>query len=645
MKKLLILSLLFSNQFLPAQNALMDAWELRDAFVKSDKEGEYRMVWKDSARMADFVKILMKYNPSSIQTSNQLEKTFEENPILFIQKIPQSSFKMPDFSMSSTEKRKSGAPGLSIASAADGLAKFLVKRTKEELTLSFFSQFQNWLEKNREFETVFPTTYFLMVDVNSDVFDFNHYLDGLRSAFIKDMKVLPTNLQMFVRTQKTGDGRALALAMDDLLSIGQAFVDERRPYEIFQFLASEEAAIQQKFRVDSLKSEDDRKQVRDLAGALRLTNILSESLRNTGFAETMWMDKKTAVAMLNDDRVRHIFLGLVWQQSMGLEFSNGFSFRKDLEGFTGKMARFETFMEQVRGFLGAAESLEKTLASIAPRGVAKAETGIVYDELDRYFNTFTRLMDIGFRVYLRQEKRGDAQSLTFRFARSMRWVKELYFDARQSNYTSVVADASFLLTEIYGEKWPERRDFLRYGNFMATVSEARSSDEMAAAIESFAYPAGSSRLKKHSQFSVGLNAYPGLGLRTDVFGNNGNSSENSFFIPASLGFAINSGLNRWGSVSFYAPIIDVGALFAFRFKDNSTDISPQVKWENIVAPGGYIVYGVGRDLPLAIGVGGQFSPSLKKVLPDGSVELDGRRRLRPNLFLTVDIPITHFYTR
>lgn len=604
--------------------------------------------------MAAAVNILMKYNPTSIQTTNQLEKIFEENPILDVEKVTQSKFK---FDLDQSVKmmgsgRLPGPPGLSVVSAADGLAKFLVKRTKEELTLSFFSQFQRWLSKNPDFEAIFPTTFFLMVDVNSDIFEINQYLEGLRSAFIKDMKVLPANLQTFVRTQKQADGRVLALAMDDLLSIGQAFVDERRPYEIFQFLASGDAAIQQSFRVDSLKDEVDRKQVRDLAGALRLTNIFSESLRNLGSEgqwsnkqEAMWIDKKTAISMLNDDRVRHIFLGLVWQQSGGLDFSNGFSFRKELEGFTGKMARFEGFMGNIRDFLGAAETVETTLISLEPRSkrAEKTEVSVNYDELDRYFTTFTRLMNIGFKVYLKREKPDDPRDLTLRFARSMRWVKELYFDTRQSNYTSAVADASFLLTEIYGQDWPQRKSFLRYGNFMATVSEARSSDEMAAAIEAFAYPAGSSRLKKHSEMSVGLNAYPGLGLRGDLFDG---TTEGSFYIPASLGFAFNKGLkNNWGSLSFYAPVIDVGALFAFRFKDNSTSISPQIKWENIVSPGGYLVYGVGHDLPLALGVGGQFAPSLKKVLPNGDVEIDASRRFRPNVFLTVDIPITHFYTR
>ncbi len=54
------------------------------------------------------------------------------------------------------------------------------------------------------------------------------------------------------------------------------------------------------------------------------------------------------------------------------------------------------------------------------------------------------------------------------------------------------------------------QSFFKLGTFMATFVQAKSSDEVASAIESFALPQGSSRIKRESVFNVSLNAYCGF---------------------------------------------------------------------------------------------------------------------------------------
>ncbi|MFX8731580.1 hypothetical protein ABTM48_20530, partial [Acinetobacter baumannii] len=46
--------------------------------------------------------------------------------------------------------------GLDVTNIADGLAKFLVKRTKQELTIAFFSKFDSLIAKYPDLQTVFP---------------------------------------------------------------------------------------------------------------------------------------------------------------------------------------------------------------------------------------------------------------------------------------------------------------------------------------------------------------------------------------------------------------------------------------------------------------------------------------------------------
>jgi hypothetical protein len=112
---------------------------------------------------------------------------------------------------------------------------------------------------------------------------------------------------------------------------------------------------------------------------------------------------------------------------------------------------------------------------------------------------------------------------------------------------------------------------------------------------------------------------------------------------APVGLALNHGLGgRAGSVSLFAPLLDVGAIAEFRLKNDSTELDESIKLGNIFSPGAYIVYGFGANIPLAIGIGGQYGPGLFKV--EGN-DTGGTRNVyknpewRWNIFLAVDIPL------
>jgi hypothetical protein len=476
----------------------------------------------------------------------------------------------------------------------------------------------------------------MMVLLDAQIFNFNQYLDGLRTAYLKDLEILPASLQNLVREKENAENAGLLIVFDDFLTVFDDFSENPNAFGVIDFLASDEAAMQNSLRVGKIAQKDDRKTVEDLAGSFRLLQFLIDNLTTSSGIYS----KKTAVELLRDDRIRHIFLGLLWHRAEKITFSNGFNLRSELEKMRGKLAQFESFLEEIKSILGAANDLKEAGVNFNYRS-SGVENSANYAEIDRYFTGLTNIINIGFRFYLRYENSENAKERIIKFAKLMRWTKDLYFDIRQKKYTAAVADASFLLIEVYGKEWAAREDFIRYGNFMATVSEARTSDEVAAAIDAFALPPGSSRLKKNTQTSLGLNSYPGLGLRAQPASDGGNS----FFVPASMGFSANKGLQNLGSLSFYVPVIDVGALFAFRFKDDQTTVQPNIEWENILSPGGYLVYGFGRDIPVSVGLGGQAAPTLKKILPDGSTVFDKKRVFRPNLFLTMDIPITHFYSK
>jgi hypothetical protein len=117
------------------------------------------------------------------------------------------------------------------------------------------------------------------------------------------------------------------------------------------------------------------------------------------------------------------------------------------------------------------------------------------------------------------------------------------------------------------------------------------------------------------------------------------------FAPsAPIGIDFNFGLKNAGSLSLYAQAIDVGALFAYRFSDETSAV-PELKFQNIVAPGGYLIYGFGNNIPVSFGIGAQLGPNLRKI--DDSLGLDVKttKAWRFGIMAAVDIPVTHFYSR
>jgi hypothetical protein len=100
-------------------------------------------------------------------------------------------------------------------------------------------------------------------------------------------------------------------------------------------------------------------------------------------------------------------------------------------------------------------------------------------------------------------------------------------------------------------------------------------------------------------------------------------------------------VREYGSLGLFVPIIDVGAVTAYRFNDANAQNLPELTWSNILSPGLYLTYHLPRKWPIAFGVGGQLGPGLRKVTESG-LEVD-RSGFRYGAFVAVDIPITYFY--
>jgi hypothetical protein len=84
-----------------------------------------------------------------------------------------------------------GLGNTDVTAFADGLAKFLVERTKEELNEAFFRKFADFLKYYPEFKTLFPNTNVVVDNFNS--WEYANLLNTLKEAFDKDIKELLSN--------------------------------------------------------------------------------------------------------------------------------------------------------------------------------------------------------------------------------------------------------------------------------------------------------------------------------------------------------------------------------------------------------------------------------------------------------------------
>jgi hypothetical protein len=667
------------------QNIWLDAKKLNEYLEFNP--GRMRLELDESVEIdtAEFLSIIANYCPDAIvEDGNKkrilLDSCFKGNPFISLHEYAQSLSKnlLPASFRPSTE---GGAPGAKtptngslsggnfVTKLADGLAIFLVKRTKEELNAAFFEGLRKKMDEEPTYQILFPATFDLIYVIGTEIYNYNAYIESLRVSFQKDLKVLPMNLKQYSRDYLFVKKPELQIAVEDLLGTSQMIFDAQEPLQILDFWAGA-AAIQDSIRWKDISNDKTRKAMRDMATSMRMLWLFTNSLSQRG-ASTEWVTPEEVSREMRDISHVYLYLGLLWEQGKDLQFSNGTDFREAL----GKLGTMTQTPIALRNALVSLVQNARDMERMFKELVAGADLANITlnEEYLRFatqvFDMLKQAKNLRHQIILPDWKveedgkptgqpKTDAQSaqtdtLEHKLFTVLHQFFDLEFNVRQERYTLAVANLTRVLTELLNkDDFKFKKEFLRHVNFMATMAEAQTSEEMAEAIELFALPPGSSRMKKQSDWSISLNSYGGLGygkehdfekvLRDSLGGK-------SVFAPyAPVGIDFNLGLKNAGSLSLYAQLIDVGAVFAYRFSDETSQI-PELKFQNIVAPGGYFIYGFGNNIPTSIGIGAQLGPNLRKIKPDPGTGTPITEKTtnawRFGIIFSVDIPITHFYTR
>ncbi|MFY0604309.1 MAG: hypothetical protein JXQ93_10185 [Flavobacteriaceae bacterium] len=647
-RTILPLALILFSTMIFAQNAFYDAITIKNnTGNKLIGSGKFQIripPGEIDSRKDLFVRYGLKIDPTDDgdQIRKKIKKLFENNPFINVSGSGQSSdFSSQSITAVKTLPSSSGIGGLNVTNLADGLAKFLVDRAKQELSITFFQKFIAVLEdpKNKDFTTLFPKTHDVLIVIDKEVYQFSNYINTLREAFEKDLQIVLTTLESFLEAKKTS---LFANNLND--PIGQKIEYFESALLIVNNLRQGVHPAEAIGKLEYQTYHQNNTPLLNIQEAVKLFTVFSNSLKSKD-SDSYWVDSKSLKSLM-DPITFKIYLGLLYQLH-GNDMVFGKKFSDYLDQVAKGTVKIEKYKEYVEHLILDSEKITLAINS-AKQKIKSGEKVTSYKELFQSTLSFLKnLKDTkNLNIAINLDKINEVWSV-------LDMLNNVYLDVNERKYNALILDLSSLLTELLGPdnfKW--KNELIKYGTFIANVAQAENSNEVQSAIEAIALPVGSASIKKKTKSNIALNAYVGLSPGLEHNGKLG-EYKFSFGINAPIGIALSKGeyklnekTNKYkekGSTTWFLSLLDLGAVTTYRFGDSETEKLPEIKLENIFAPGIYYVRGFAKA-PISIGVGGQLGPQLRTIT-DSSLNLNSSLSFSFKIFIAVDIPLLNFHTK
>ena len=249
------------------------------------------------------------------------------------------------------------------------------------------------------------------------------------------------------------------------------------------------------------------------------------------------------------------------------------------------------------------------------------------------------------------------------FVQTKKYIKvaensaDLYWNVTERNYGTAIANVIQILDAGFSGKKDLQKvkgQILKYGTFMASIVQAKNSDEVKTIIESVALPPGSFRTKRESSKNISLNGFLGYAVGYEFLPypeeNKNNRWSPNVALSAPVGVSFTWGGNKkedeskknvdkGNACGLFLSVIDIGAMASFRFGDDSSAVASTVKLQNILAPGLYFSHHF-RNAPVSLLIGGQMGPLLRDVNA-----IDENVYYRVGFSFVVDIPFLNLYNK
>lgn len=606
--------------------------------------------------------------------------------------------------------------GLDVTNLADGMAKFLVARTKQELAAAFFDNFRKAISDSnyKDLQVLFPATYMTLNAIGNEIYNYDAYIQTLRESFENDLR------QLFVNLPKITDNSSYFSRHKDYAAIltsgcyiAEGLNEKQHPGQILR-----------DYPADDLSGLNP-----NWEGAIQTLQLISESLRDTSAitdTTSYWVNQKQIATLLDDSTAFKIYLGLVyeqaahWKDTSAITFGGGWTLCKILNLIAPP--NFATCYSSYKAYFTNLITRTDKLTSMLAAYKKTLNDSVAVEQFYSYsmatLDFLEAASDVGKLAPLDSTFRSDASvanffnharesfALYFNVARS---AVSVVWAVKRRSYASAIVNAAsiynLLVSNNYVKEMKSAKAFLdstgtvkkslecalkgapnndklkkeyqqqkmaydsasayekdlessggtmkrilEYGTFMATLVQAKNSDEVENAIETFALPAGSYRIKRQSTCNISLNSYVGpfiaydaiKGLDKQFFWSVKSWRVNSGGLTAPIGVAFSTSNKSGCSYSLFVSLVDIGAVTAFRFTGDSTSQVPVIHLANIFSPGLSFSFGI-PNFPLSVNIGAQMGPNLHRVSSEAN-DYSKAVYFRYGLSLVVDIPILDFYT-
>lgn len=550
------------------------------------------------------------------------------------------------------------------SSIIDGTAQFLVERTKEELNIAFISKFRTLFKDTVQFSHLFPAVYNIVM--NNDPLNFSTFGKQLQAAAMNDLNEIPNNAIYFLDREnifKESKDKELFEAFKIIL---EAIKLQRNGYHPTNTLV----LINQKMGYNKTKKRE-----LDIHKILSLTNAVTQTFFKT--KDNRYESIDDILLLQHTQKKRDIFVSLFAIKNKKLLeniYINGQTMYDRIASDTNVV---ENFFNITNEWIVLNTKITAAIDSFKTAKTDEEKLK-VYIELN---NNLVDYFEFGLKLYSMGELEEERyfQNKWFKnYKPVVNNAVDLSNNLMSKNYSSALVSFNGIINTILDnllQKNPTdsfdriihilkiTKNLVYWGGFIAEIAESKDHIEVKNLLKKYAEPVGSFSIKRQTNISLTLNAYPGLYLGGESIINS--STKMAVGITAPIGFSLNWTCSKKATYKGYdfikkhnnkteyrsykgpvfgvfVPIIDITAPFVYRWSnDNSHGFPKDLKWEQIFSPGVYFSIGL-RKTGLTFMPGVQYTPSLRKIINANSLETR-ENALRFGITITYDLPIFTLY--
>ncbi len=604
----------------------------------------YQALQKDSDPEQDFANkqvlrsIVSYYFDTIIVSQAEIKNLLTSNWFLKkyadIFSLVDSSIDVSDYKSTATGTGSSALMGLDVTNIADGIAKFLIKRGKQELSIAFFDKFREELKKFPELIYLFPLSSEIVQNIEN--YNYQTLLQELKDAFTKDLLNMPANLlslrditqaacagdtscgkriDIINKAFKNGAGFDSRFLILPLIAM-QEMLDGNNIIEIANNLSGDE----------SVCGKND-----DLSGVIQLSAILFESFRTDKSDRSIFINQTSLKTLFFSEDMLRIFIGLMYQKYHAMECYKGLTV--NTKSFQELLQILLNTKDKFYAKLSSFDKINQAYATMKKRAedATKTDVGSYISVVAASFTMLSNSVNAVAYLVPQNNLPAKLKQLTDNFS----IAASICSDIGQRNYAGIFNTAVKFITENKVMEDKSKEKLVKYLSFAANLATASNSDEVAQAIETVALPPGSYSVKQRSAVSISFNGYVGYGW--DV------NKGHGVYAPVGFSFSAGLGKKNGGAFTLFTSLIDVGGIVSYRLKDGTTDaLKQEIRLESIISPSAQVFFSIPRT-PVAFGCGWKMTPKLFYSNQSGFQTVPPTSVF--NVSALIDIPIFAIYSR